>query len=168
MEKDFTLSSNQDLPLARTHSIEVRVRYHETDGQGRVHNSQYLNYFERGRVEMLRSCGISYKELEATGLMLVVKTMQIEFHIPAEFDDELRLETVLLHCHGARIEHAYRLVRLETPIETPIQNERTSNNSEIAAAVVVTGQSTIACVDRTGRVRRLPPVLQAGITSDRK
>ena len=151
------------MSLARTHSIEVRVRYHETDGQGRVHNSQYLNYFERGRVEMLRSCGISYKELEATGLMLVVKSMQIEFHLPAEFDDDLRLVTTLHHCHGARIEHAYRLVRSVASVSTEIK----SNSSDDAETVIVTGQSVIACVDRTGRVRRLPPLLQAGIVSGR-
>ena len=151
------------MSLARAHSIEVRVRYHETDGQGRVHNSQYLNYFERGRVEMLRSCGISYKELEATGLMLVVKSMQIEFHLPAEFDDDLRLVTTLHHCHGARIEHAYRLVRSIASGS----DELKTKSSDAEEAVIVTGQSVIACVDRTGRVRRLPPVLQAGIVSGR-
>ena len=112
---------------------------------------------------MLRSCGISYKELEATGLMLVVKSMQIEFHLPAEFDDDLRLVTTLNHCHGARIEHAYRLVR---SVATD-SNEIKSTSSDDAEAVIVTGQSVIACVDRTGRVRRLPPVLQAGIVLGR-
>ena len=163
MTSDPTLTDGPSVSLARAHSIEVRVRYHETDGQGRVHNSQYLNYFERGRVEMLRSCGISYKELEATGLMLVVKSMQIEFHLPAEFDDDLRLVTTLNHCHGARIEHAYRLVR---SVATD-SNEIKSTSSDDAEAVIVTGQSVIACVDRTGRVRRLPPVLQAGIVLGR-
>lgn len=163
MTSDPTLTDGPSVSLTRAHSIEVRVRYHETDGQGRVHNSQYLNYFERGRVEMLRSCGISYKELEATGLMLVVKSMQIEFHLPAEFDDDLRLVTTLNHCHGARIEHAYRLVR---SVATD-SNEIKSTISDDSEAVIVTGQSVIACVDRTGRVRRLPPVLQAGIVSGR-
>jgi acyl-CoA thioester hydrolase len=131
------------------HSLRIRVRYCEIDGQGRVHNSQYLNYFEQGRVEMLRSFGISYKELEKTGLMLVVKTMHVDFHSPAEFDEELELITTLHHCYGARIHHGYRLVR-----EVPIQDA----NSKLA--LVVTGHSSIACVDRTGRVRRLPKELQ--------
>lgn len=131
------------------HSLRIRVRYCEIDGQGRVHNSQYLNYFEQGRVEMLRSFGISYKELEKTGLMLVVKTMHVDFHSPAEFDEELELITTLHHCYGARIHHGYRLVR-----EVPIHEA----NSKLA--LVVTGHSSIACVDRTGRVRRLPKELQ--------
>ena len=136
------------------HRLEIRVRYHEIDGQGRVHNSQYLNYFERGRVEMLRTNGISYRELEQTGLMLVVKTMHVDFHVPAQFDDELELITTLKHCHGARIEHAYQLVRLDGN-ESDLEKE--------SPTTIVTGFSIIACVDREGKVRRLPRQLQLGI-----
>ena len=46
------------------HQIQLRVNYHETDGQRRVHHSNYLNYFERGRVEMLRELGVRYRDLE--------------------------------------------------------------------------------------------------------
>jgi acyl-CoA thioester hydrolase len=131
------------------HSLKIRVRYSEIDGQGRVHNSQYLNYFEEGRVEMLRSIGISYKELETTGLMLVVKTMHVDFHSPAEFDEELELITTLHHCYGARIHHGYRLLRTVS-----------EQDADTKISLVVTGHSSIACVDRTGRVRRLPKELQ--------
>ncbi|WP_146674917.1 acyl-CoA thioesterase [Pirellula sp. SH-Sr6A] len=131
------------------HITPLRVRYCEIDGQGRVHNSQYLNYFERGRVEMLRSFGISYKEIEKSGLMLVVKSMQVEFHSPAEFDEELELVTSLNHSYGARIDHGYRIVR---PPESDL--------SRSIGPIVVTGTSSIACVDRTGKVRRLPKELQ--------
>ncbi|MEM9588180.1 MAG: acyl-CoA thioesterase, partial [Planctomycetota bacterium] len=51
--------------------IEVRVGYHQTDGQGRVHHANYLHFFEQGRVELLRKLGFSYRELERGGLMLV-------------------------------------------------------------------------------------------------
>jgi acyl-CoA thioester hydrolase len=135
-------------PFNPVHRLAIRVRYHEIDGQGRVHNSQYLNYFERGRVEMLRDNGISYRELEETGLMLVVKTMHVDFHLPALFDDELELVTTLQHCHGARIEHHYELLRPLSP----------SSHS-----VVVSGKSLLACVDREGKVKRLPKSLQIGI-----
>ncbi len=63
--------------------MEIRVRYHETDGQGRVHHAQYLNFFERGRVEMLRAAGHSYRELEASGLLLVVTKMEIQYFLPS-------------------------------------------------------------------------------------
>jgi len=137
------------------HRLPIRVRYHEIDGQGRVHNSQYLNFFERGRVEMLRANGVSYRELEQTGLMLVVKTMHVDFHVPAEFDDELELITSLRHCHGAKIEHGYELIRTEV---------NPSNPSDSKHVTIVTGHSVIACVDREGKVRRLPKQLQLGLT----
>jgi acyl-CoA thioester hydrolase len=96
---------------------------------------------------MLRSFGISYKELEATGIMLVVKTMQIEFHSPAEFDEDLKLYTKLTHCYGARIHHEYRICR---------EMGQQSDLPEL----VVSGRSSIACVDRSGKVKKLPKILQ--------
>jgi len=126
-----------------SHEISIRVRYNETDGQGRVHHAQYLNYFERGRVEMMRSMGFSYKSLEASGLMLVVRKMEIDYLLPAEFDDELLLATSVLHARGARIRHSYVLTR-------PMDKQQ-----------VVTAKSEIACIDRSGTVRRLPGYLQS-------
>ncbi len=122
--------------------FSIRVRYHEVDGQGRVHHAQYLNYFERGRVEMLRANGHSYKDLEASGLMLVVRRMEIDYIYPAEFDDELTLVTTVMKARGARIEHEYQIIR-------PHDQQ-----------FIVMAQSEIACVDRTGTVRRLPDYLQ--------
>lgn len=131
---------------SHSHRLPIRVQYFETDGQGRVHNSQYLNYFERGRVEMLRSIGISYRQLEQTGLMLVVRSMHVDFRVPAQFDDELELITSLRHSHGARVEHGYELVK--------------RGALDSAPTTVVTGHSVIACIDREGKVRRLPKELQ--------
>ena len=95
---------------------------------------------------MLRSFGISYRELEQTGLMLVVRSMHVEFRVPAQFDDDLELTTSLKHSHGARVEHAYQLVKKVTAGSVP--------------TVIVTGHSVIACIDREGKVRRLPKELQ--------
>jgi len=125
------------------HRFSIRVRYHEVDGQGRVHHAQYLNYFERGRVEMLRAAGHSYKELETSGYMLVIRRMEIEYVYPAEFDDELTLVTTVLSARGARIEHDYQMFR-------PRDQQ-----------LIVTAQSEIACIDRSGSVRRLPGFLQS-------
>ena len=131
------------------HEIPIRVRYHEVDGQGRVHHAQYLNYFERGRVEMLRASGVSYRQIEESGTLLVVRNMNIHFHMPALFDDELLLETRIDYCHGARIEHHYRLIR--------------KHPDGIGQDLIVTATSELACIDRTGRVQRLPPMLQLNI-----
>lgn len=139
--------------MVSEHEIAIRVHYHEVDGQGRVHNSQYLNYFERGRVEMLRASGVSYREVEQSGLMLVVRSMHVDFHMPALFDDELILQTRLGYCHGARIEHHYRIVRRDKGMDGE-------------EALLVTGKSEIGCIDLTGRAKRLPPYLQLNLRGD--
>ncbi|MFO0921826.1 MAG: thioesterase family protein [Pirellulales bacterium] len=126
--------------MIHEHEIEIRVRYNETDGQGRVHHAQYLNYFERGRVELLRQIGFSYKDFEATGLMLVVTKMEIQYFFPAEFDDLLHQTTRVVRSKGVRIHHAYKIEKDST--------------------LLVTGHSEIACIDREGNVRRLPDYLQ--------
>jgi acyl-CoA thioester hydrolase len=123
-----------------SHVLTFRAHYHETDGQGRVHHANYLNYFERGRVELMRSAGASYREFESTGLLLVVSEMHIRYHAPAAFDDWLTLKTEVISAKGARIIHRYEVRRED-------------------GMLLVDGQSTIACVDREGRVRRLPPIL---------
>lgn len=128
--------------MSLQHTLEIRVRYHETDGQGRVHHAQYLNYFERGRVELLRHLGHSYRNLEATGLMLVVSEMKVSYVGAAQFDDLLALTTRVVEARGARIHHQYRLVRT------------------VDEALIVEADSQIACIDRTGKVRRLPDYLR--------
>lgn len=128
--------------MAQEHEIEIRVRYQETDGQGRVHHANYLTWFEQGRVELLRSMGTSYRELEQAGVMLVVSQMNVRYFLPAFFDDLLQLRTVATRAKGARIEHEYQIRR--------------------GAELLAEADSTIACIDRTGRVTRLPEWLRLG------
>lgn len=128
------------------HEIEIRVRYQETDGQGRVHHANYLTYFEQGRVELLRSMGRDYADMERDGLFLVVAEMRVRYFGGAVFDDVLRLSTRVERVRGVRIEHAYELRRGEE--------------------LLAEGASTIACVDRTGRVRPLPAWLREGAKAD--
>jgi acyl-CoA thioester hydrolase len=121
------------------HEIEIRVRYQETDAQGRVHHANFFTYFELGRTELLRAAGYNYVELEKEGWMLVVSTIACKYHQPACYDDLLRLETTVVRARGARVDNAYRVFRGDT--------------------LVAEGTSTVACIDRQGRVRRLPDAL---------
>ena len=129
------------------HQIEIRVRYNETDGQGRVHHAQYLNFFERGRVELMRSIGHSYRDLEASGLMLVVTEMNVHYLGAAVFDDLLVLETQVVKAKGVRITHRYHIVRHSAENDSP-------------PADIVQATSVIACIDREGKVQRLPDYLR--------
>ncbi len=120
--------------------IEFRVRYAETDQMGFVHHANYLVYFEMGRVELLRARGLSYRDLEAQGFLLVVVKATVRYHKPARYDDLLRLRTTVTRVTAARIDHSYKLYR----------------GDELLAE----GETTLACVDRQGRVQRVPDFLR--------
>ena len=126
--------------MIREHEIEIRVRYHDTDAQGRVHHGAYINYFETGRVELLRATGRSYKSLEDEGILLVVADLKVQYYLPAIYDDLLVLRTETVKAKGARILHDYRLTRGED--------------------LIVEGQPTVACVNREGKIQRLPDWLK--------
>jgi acyl-CoA thioester hydrolase len=128
------------------HEIEIRVRYQETDGQGRVHHANYLTWFELGRVELLRSAGHSYRRLEEAGIFLVVAEARLQYYAPAIFDDLLRLVTTTVAAKGARIEHRYQVFRADN--------------------LLAEGTTTVACINREGRVTRLPKwLLDARVSS---
>jgi len=86
------------------HQIEVRVRYSETDQMGVVYHGNYIPYFEMGRVEWLRSKGISYKSLEENGIALPIVSMTLNYKKPARYDDLLLVKTKLLNCSSVKIE----------------------------------------------------------------
>lgn len=121
--------------------IEIRVRYAETDQMGILHHANYLVYFELGRVELLRSRGLNYKEIEAQGYYLVIARAQVRYHRPARYDDLLVLRTHVVRATGARIEHRYELVR--------------------DGELIADGETTIACVDRDGNLQRIPEQLRS-------
>lgn len=124
----------------RVHDYEFRVRYQETDAQGVVHHANYLNYFEMGRVEMLRAGGACYRELEKSGVMLVVSEAKVNFVRPAYYDDLLVVRTEVEKARGARIRHAYRISRGDE--------------------VLVEGYTIVASVSPDGKAIRLPKWLQ--------
>jgi acyl-CoA thioester hydrolase len=122
------------------HTIAIRVRYPEVDAMGYLHHSRYLQYFEMGRVELLRSLGRSYAELEREGVFFVVVKAEVRYKAPARYDDELTLITRVVKQTHVRIDHAYELRRGET--------------------LLAEASTTIACVDREGQLRQIPEYLQ--------
>lgn len=141
-------NSNRNALVCYDHAF--RVSYYQTDGQRRVHHSHFINFFEDARVEMLRAAGILYKDFEDAGRMLVVSQMNLEYHAAADFDDWLRVRVELTEVRKVRMKHRYTVYRDE-----PEDREQTK---------IVTGQSVIACVDATGRPRKLPPQLLSALS----
>tara|TARA_R110000796_G_scaffold252619_2_gene388768 strand:+ start:16930 stop:17388 length:459 start_codon:yes stop_codon:yes gene_type:complete len=89
--------------------ISFRVRYGETDQMGVVYHGNYAQYLEIGRVEWLRSMGISYKKLEESGVILPVISLAINFKKSALYDDLITVETVLKKTPAVKIEFDYKI-----------------------------------------------------------
>jgi len=92
-----------------SHSIEIRVRYGETDQMGYVYYGNYAQYFEMGRVEWLRNLGLTYKRMEELGIMLPVLKLNTDYLKPAKYDDLLTLKTTLIKKPSVRIEFDFEL-----------------------------------------------------------
>ena len=123
------------------HTITIRVRYTEVDAMGYLHHSRFLQYFEMGRVELLRAAGFSYADLERQGVFFVVTKAQVRYLAPARYDEELTLTTRVVRATLARFDHAYELRR--------------------GNVLLAEGSTTIACVGRDGKVRAIPDELLA-------
>ena len=121
------------------HSIQIRVRYPECDPMGYLHHSRFLQYFEMGRVELLRALGFSYADMERDGVFFVVAKVEVKYKAPARYDDELTLTTTVVRQTHVRIDHAYQLRR--------------------GATLLAEATTTIACIGRDGEVRHIPEYL---------
>ena len=120
--------------------ITIRVRYAETDRMGLLHHANYLVYFEEGRTELLRSHGYAYRDLEDQGFMLVLTRVQVRYRSPARYDDLVTLRTTVVRTTLVKIEHRYELLR--------------------DGVLLAEGETTLACIDRNGKVQPLPDFLR--------
>lgn len=128
--------------------IQIRVRYAETDRMGLLHHANYLVYFEQGRTELLRSQGLSYRDMEDQGFLLVLTKVLVRYRSPARYDDLLTLRTTCVRTTLVKIEHKYELFR--------------------DGVLLSEGETTLGCIDRTGNVQPLPASLQLEKAPDAK
>ena len=92
-------------------STEIRVRYAETDKMGVVYHSNYLVWFEVGRIHLLDEIGTPYREIEENGFRLPVLEVHAAYHRPAGFDDRINIDTSIRELPGVRIKIYYELSR---------------------------------------------------------
>ena len=90
-------------------STKTRVRYSETDQMGVVYHGNYAQFFELGRTEWLRKLGISYKDMEISGIMLPVISLSCNFIKPAKYDDILTIQTILIKKPMVKIVFDYKI-----------------------------------------------------------
>jgi acyl-CoA thioester hydrolase len=131
----------------RESTIELRVRYAESDPMGYLHHSKFFEYFEMGRTELLRLAGFRYRDLEERGILFAVAKIECRFKAPARYDDELTLTTRIERMTRARIDHSYVL--------------------RCGERVIAEASSTLACIGRDGRLQGIPEDLVVGEPGDR-
>ncbi|MGA2167122.1 MAG: thioesterase family protein [Terracidiphilus sp.] len=101
-------------------TTEVRVRYAETDQMGIVYYANYLVWFEIGRVELLRSLGLAYSQLEIDHqCILPVIKASCRYKAPARYDDRILIETRPSLLRGSVLKFAYRILRKAPEGEEP-------------------------------------------------
>jgi acyl-CoA thioester hydrolase len=141
-EPRFVPQQESKTTMSQADSCEtsIRVRYAETDRMGLLHHATYFVYFEIGRTELLRERGITYREVEDAGHLLVIIDIGCKFKKPAQYDDLLTLRTTVTRVTHVKIVHNYQLFR--------------------AGELLAEGHSTLACVDRDGKPQGLPEMLK--------
>jgi len=90
-------------------TTSIRVRYSETDPMKYVYYGNYAEYFEVARVELFRTLGMSYDEIEKRGIFLPVSEYKIKYLKPALYDQLLEIRTYVRKIPGIRIEFDYEI-----------------------------------------------------------
>lgn len=83
------------------HNLEVR--YYETDQMGIVHHSNYIRYFECGRMAMLKEVGLPMHKVEEAGIMMPITAVECRYKVPARLGDTLRILTSINEMPKARL-----------------------------------------------------------------
>lgn len=89
----------------------IVARYAETDQMGIVHHSVYPIWFEVGRTDFIKLMGMTYSELEESGIMLPLASLECRYILPIKYEDEVIIETTVISVKAAKIEFRYRVLR---------------------------------------------------------
>ncbi len=126
------------------HAVEVSVRYAETDQMGRAHHGVYVVWCELGRTSMMRERGVSYAELERSGVLLPVTRLDVDYRNAAYYEETVRIMTRVAEVRSRSVTFAYEVFG---PGERLLARART----------------TLTCTDGEGRVRRLPARVRSAL-----
>lgn len=130
--------------MADFHDTTLRVRYAETDQMGVVYHSNYLIWFEVGRVELMRSLGFDYKRMEAEDdCYIVVGDAHCRYQYPARYDEVLRVRTRILESMSRVVKFGYELFR------------------DADSHLLATGETTHVICGKNGKPKMLPEKYRA-------
>ena len=132
----------------KRHEVQLRVRYAETDQMGVVYHSNFFIWMEIGRVELMRSLGFDYKQMETEDdCRLPVVDARCRYKSPAYYDEEIVVATELRNIRGSLIHFGYEILR---------QNDRT---------LLAEGETTHLVVTSRMEKRALPERYRAAFAA---
>jgi acyl-CoA thioester hydrolase len=121
------------------HDVTIRVRYAETDQMGVVYHSNYLIWFEIGRVELMRELGFDYKLMEINDdTFIVVADVHCRYHAPAHYDELLTVRTRILETKSRALKFGYEIFH------------------QSDAKLLATGHTVHVACNRAGKVKHFP------------
>lgn len=128
--------------------LPVSVYWEDTDAGGIVYHANYLKFMERGRTELLRYAGIDQRQMQADGTTFVIRSVTLDYLLPALMEDRLEIWTWSERPRGAS-------VRM---IQAVNKKDQTGKIVELTRA-----DFRVACVDGNGRAARFPKRILAGL-----
>lgn len=121
----------------------LQVQYYETDQMSVVHHSNYIRYYETARTDFIKSLGVSYRQLEESGTIMPMVTVNCRYIQPAKYDETLTIKTILKELPTSRITFYYE-----------VYNQ--------AGKLINEGQTVLAFINQeTQRPSRAPEILMS-------
>lgn len=124
------------------------VRYAETDQMGIVHHASYVVWLEEGRSNWLRAHGSSYAQFEREGLVLAVSELHLRYSQAAHYDQKVTIRCWIKEVRSRQMQFAYEVLDPET------------------RAVLASGYTKHVCLDRSGKVTKIPAKWQNLLRQD--
>jgi acyl-CoA thioester hydrolase len=124
--------------LSKKNLTKIRVTYADTDAMGIVYHTNYIKWFEIGRAELLRELGIPYSKIEIMGYNLPLTEVNCHYLYPARYDQVVLVETEILFLKRATVKFSYSIY------------------DETKEKVLVEGESVHACLNKQGKIVRIP------------
>src|SRR3954465_6520213 len=127
--------------------IRVRVNYSETDQMGVVYHARYLVWLDIARTEHLRQSGMTYAELEASGLRLAVSEVTVRYRQPARYDDSIRIRCWIRDLASRKVEFGYAIDHADD------------------GRLLATASTSLLSLDSSMALSRLPERVRAALRS---
>ena len=119
-------------------SLTHRVNYSETDQMGVVYHARYLVWLDMARTEHIRYTGMSYRDIEARGILLAVSEARVRYRRPARYDDLVRLRCWIREVGSRRVTFGYTVDHAER------------------GTLLATAETALVSLDRSHQVARMP------------